>query len=308
MASGNYAKRITPQEPETTTIIPPRATRQLPAISGEEGQEARTTGHLQVPVPMQVPERMKAPMRKTAGLVVDQFKEPQFATHRTWLQPWLICMFVVIVSALVLLSAGMYQRVSQLVLLPPNGGQVYPIQVGGTYSNVSTWENSKGPLPTTKPITHGGPYSVMGKPTITAAFINEVLAAYHSPAAGTGQALYDLGVKYGIDPAFALAFFMHESTFGKYGMATITLSLGNMRCIPNYPCINNYAGFSSWQQGYEEWYKLIRNLYVAVWGKTTVAQIIPTYAPASDNNNEAAYIASVEHSIDTWHAGQIMVS
>ncbi len=307
MASGNYAKRITPQEPETTTIIPPRATRQLPAISGGLEAEPRTTGRLQVPAATQVTEQ-PARVRAAAGLVVDQFKERQFAKHRTWLQPWIICMFVIVISALVLLSAGMYQRVSQLVLLPPNGGQVYPIQLGGTYQNVSTWVNSQGPLPTKKPISHGGPYSVIGQPTISAAFINRVLNAYNSPAAGTGQALYDLGVKYGIDPAFALAFFLHESTLGKYGMATVTLSLGNLRCIPNYPCVNGYAGFSSWQQGYEEWYKLIRNLYVAVWGKTTVAEIIPTYAPSSDNNNVEGYIAAVEHSIDTWHAGQITVS
>jgi hypothetical protein len=304
MASGNYAKKIAPQEPEIATKIPPRATRQLQAISGRQEAEPRTTGRIQMPVQAL---RETEPVR-TAGLVVDQFKESHFAKHRTWLQPWIICVFVVVISAMVLLSAGMYQRVSQLVLLPPNGGQVYPIQIGGTYGNVSTWENSKGPLPTTKPITHGGPYSVIGKPTISAAFINEVLSAYNSPAAGTGQDLYNLGVKYGIDPAFALAFFMHESTFGKYGMATETLSLGNLRCIPNYPCINGYAGFSSWQQGYEEWYKLIRNLYVAVWGKTTVAEIIPTYAPSSDNNNVQGYINSVEHAIDTWHAGQIMVS
>src|SRR5579859_6395386 len=67
-------------------------------------------------------------------------------------------------------------------------------------------------------------YSVVGPPTVSAAFINRVLAAYHSPAAGKGQALYDLGVKYGIDPAFALAFFMHESSFGTSGEAAKSLS------------------------------------------------------------------------------------
>jgi hypothetical protein len=90
-------------------------------------------------------------------------------------------------------------------------------------------------------------YSVLSKPTITAAFINQVLAAYHSPATGKGQALYDDGVQYGIDPAFALAFFMHESTFGTAGEARITLALGNLRCIPNRPCVNT-AG-TACQQG-----------------------------------------------------------
>src|SRR5436309_10532110 len=63
------------------------------------------------------------------------------------------------------------------------------------------------------------PYSVLGAPTVSAAFINSVLAAAHSPAAGKGQALYDDGIKYGIDPVFALAFFQHESSFGTTGVA-----------------------------------------------------------------------------------------
>ncbi|MBV8695533.1 MAG: hypothetical protein JO183_08615, partial [Ktedonobacteraceae bacterium] len=57
--------------------------------------------------------------------------------------------------------------------------------------------------------------------------------------------------------------------------------------------------------GFEAWYKLIRNLYVVIWGLTTVDAIIPRYAPTSDNNNEAAYIAAVKHSIDNWRAGVI---
>jgi hypothetical protein len=164
------------------------------------------------------------------------------------------------------------------------------------------------------PIATNTGYSVLGKPTITAAFINQVLAAYHSPAAGQGQALYDLGVQYGIDPAFALAFFMHESTFGTAGEARITLALGNLRCIPNYLCVNTsgtacqtgqscYAKFSSWENGFKAWYQLICNLYVTDWGLVTVDQIIPKYAPAADHNDEKAYINALKYALDTWHAG-----
>src|SRR5581483_1686355 len=52
-------------------------------------------------------------------------------------------------------------------------------------------------------------YTVTGQPTITVDKINSILATYKSPAAGTGQELYSLGVQYGIDPVFALAFFHH---------------------------------------------------------------------------------------------------
>ena len=148
---------------------------------------------------------------------------------------------------------------------------------------------------------------MLGRPTLTVSFINQVLATYKSPAKGRGQALYDLGQQYGIDPAFALAFFMHESSFGNQGEATKSLSLGNLRCISNYRCEDNFAQFDSWEDGFKAWYQLIRNLYVAQWGLTTIDKIIPRYAPAADHNDEQAYINSLKHALDTWHAGQIIV-
>ena len=164
-----------------------------------------------------------------------------------------------------------------------------------------------------------GSYTLQGAPTISAAFINQVLAAYHSPAAGLGQALYDLGVKYGIDPVFALAFFWHESGFGTTGEARVTRSLGNERCLADRPCIDQdrggYALMQSWQDGFEHWYRLI--LYGYVQGQvtipivghvcTTVDQIVPVYAPSSDGNDEAAYIAAVKHAVDTWRHGVVWV-
>ncbi|HLI07062.1 MAG TPA: hypothetical protein VKV40_10895 [Ktedonobacteraceae bacterium] len=148
-------------------------------------------------------------------------------------------------------------------------------------------------------------YVVTGQPSISADFIDQVLAVYHSPAAGTGQAMYDLGVQYGIDPVFALAFFWHESTFGKYGMAAVTRSLGNLRCVAGYACYQGFAAFASWQTGYEAWYQLIRS-YVAH-GLKTVAQIVPTYAPSSDGNTPVSYIAAIEQAVNTWRTGEARV-
>jgi len=148
-------------------------------------------------------------------------------------------------------------------------------------------------------------YSVLGTPTLSPDFINRVLSAHNSPASGKGQTLYNLGVKYGIDPAFALAFFGHESSFGKNGEARSSFSLGNLRCIPTTVCKDNYAWFPTWEAGFEAWYKLIHDLYVNAWGLTTIDQIIPRYAPPGDNNNDDAYIASLKLSLNTWHTGQI---
>ena len=149
--------------------------------------------------------------------------------------------------------------------------------------------------------------NVLGSPTVSVAFINQVLKTYHSPAAGKGLALYEDGVTYGIDPVFALAFFMHESSFGTAGVARVTLSLGNIRCTRGYPsCYKGYRAYSSWEDGFVDWYKLIRNVYIGQWNLRTVDQIIPVYAPASENNVQA-YIAAVKHAINTWRAGQVIV-
>jgi hypothetical protein len=167
-------------------------------------------------------------------------------------------------------------------------------------------------------------YSVIGGPSVTSSFINQVLDHYGSPAAGQGQALYDLGVSYSVDPVFALAFFMHESSFGKAGMATVTLGLGNERCIPDRSCINSqggqcergqscYAQFYSWQDGFEHWYMLIKDGYVGGHVSSqcpcrTISQIIPVYAPNADHNNEAGYIAAVEMAVATWRKGSVVVA
>ena len=156
------------------------------------------------------------------------------------------------------------------------------------------------------------PSIVLGKPTLAASFVNRVLSAYHSPAVGTGQALYDLSVRYGVDDAYALAFFMHESTFGTTGVARATRSLGNIRCTPGYQCTLGYRAYATWQAGYEDWYHLIRDGYVtgqvsSTCPCVTVQQIIPVYAPEADGNDEQAYIAAVLSAVAAWRAGRVLV-
>ena len=321
MASGSYAKKKAVSRELAPTTIPlrARATQKLPELPEieemdepeevEEVEEVVTdspfakltkvlqTGLLQ---PVEEPGNLSWKSLVTTE-VVDEYAPHPLERHRSWLNPLLISLVCIILGAGVLLAAAVMQRPEQPGFVSFLGGQVYSMQVGGSLAK--TWQ-SNTPLPPKVPIpTHTGPYSVLGKPTITVNFINQVLASYNSPAAGKGQALYDLGVQYGIDPAFALAFFMHESTFGTAGEARSSLSLGNLRCIPNFECRDNYAWFPTWEAGFKAWYSLIRNLYVADWGLTTVDQIIPRYAPPSDNNNDSAYIASLKHAIDTWHAG-----
>jgi Mannosyl-glycoprotein endo-beta-N-acetylglucosaminidase len=182
---------------------------------------------------------------------------------------------------------------------------------------IQTWPNNavgyavgaSNPIPTIQARWFPGTQqtSVLGRPTLAPDFLNRVLVAAHSPAQGTGQALYALSVQYGIDDAYALGFFKHESGYGTTGVARVTRSLGNIRCSAGYTCISGYRAYSSWQAGYADWYQLILTLYIKQWHLTTPAQIIPVYAPASDGNDPPAYIADVEQSVSAWRKGDVQI-
>jgi hypothetical protein len=151
-----------------------------------------------------------------------------------------------------------------------------------------------------------GSDSVVGPPSVTAAFIDALLCRYQSPACGIGQTLHRLGVQYQIDPVFPLAFFYHESSLGKQGVATASKSIGNLRCVPQaMACPNHFAYFASWEDGAQAWYILIAGpLYVGA-GLTTLQTILPKYAPAGDGNFPNHYIAAVRTAVVLWRAGKV---
>lgn len=165
------------------------------------------------------------------------------------------------------------------------------------------------PVASPRPATQAGPaankgdgndFDVRRPPSIDAAGIARVLESYGSPAVGAAQTIYQLGVHYGIDPAFCLAFFIHESSAGTQGVARVTKSVGNIRATPGYRDYHGYRQYDSWEQGIDDWYRLIDDLYINQWGLTTVDEIIPVYAPASDGNDPNAYIAAVKQLVTSW--------
>jgi len=143
-------------------------------------------------------------------------------------------------------------------------------------------------------------YELLGAPTLSLAQIETVLQQYGSPAVGHGQGLYDLGLRYGINPAYALAFFVHESGCGTRGVARFTHSVGNIRWTAGYDNYEGYRSYPTWEAGIEDWYALITDLYIDGWNLKTVDEIIPVYAPYGDNNNPPGYIASVKSLVDSW--------
>jgi hypothetical protein len=147
--------------------------------------------------------------------------------------------------------------------------------------------------------------SVLGGPSLSADFINHVLSSAGSPAAGTGQALYDLSVESGIDDAYALAVFEKESSFGKYGAASQNHALGNIVCAGYPTCHGRFRWYPSWLVGEEDFYQLISREYVSR-GLSTVETITPVYAPSSENNT-GLYILQVRRSLLAFRQAQALV-
>lgn len=143
---------------------------------------------------------------------------------------------------------------------------------------------------------NGADQTVTGSPTISPKYIDKILSNAGSPAAGTGQWLYFFGLRYGIDPVYALAFFQKESSFGTRGVAVSTHSLGNIRSGPN-----SYQSYPSYIDGYEAWYSLIKHGYVEQRKLTTVGQIVPVYAPSVENDSDK-YITDIENAVSNWRS------
>jgi hypothetical protein len=156
-----------------------------------------------------------------------------------------------------------------------------------------------------------GDYTLSGAPSITAQQIDAILSSYGSPAAGSGAAWYDLGLKYGIDPAFAVAFFIHESSAGTNAAwaglkpdGASTHNVGNIICAGYATCYGRFRDYASWNDGIEDWYRLIDTEYIQGRGTRTVQDIIPIYAPSFENDVQS-YINSVTGMVDGWRTNGV---
>ncbi|MBA2394231.1 MAG: glucosaminidase domain-containing protein [Ktedonobacteraceae bacterium] len=142
--------------------------------------------------------------------------------------------------------------------------------------------------------------SILGRPSLSASFIENVLTLAHSPAQGTGQTFYTESLHTGIDDAFPFAFFLHESSLGRAGAATATRNPGNITCAHVPPCLGNFRLYPTWAAGVQALYHLLAHEYIP-FHRSTLETILPVYAPSSDGNDPLAYIAAVKASVVLWH-------
>ena len=159
-------------------------------------------------------------------------------------------------------------------------------------------------------MTAAGDYPLLGPPSISVGAFTSILQAAKSPAASEATGIFNALVKYGVDPAVGLAIFQHESSFGKSGTATKTLSIGNSRYygdqglgITKYVTASNgsFANYPSYTVAAED---LGRLLSSSMYGKSanynTVRTFAAKYAPAADHNSPSGYGAAVANSLAKW--------
>lgn len=212
-------------------------------------------------------------------------------------------MIIAIISLIIIAWLGPQNKQT---FLSGFSGLVDPAQVANTLGIPNPFAQATPNPP--------GDYRLRAPPSVSAQQIDSILASYHSPAAGTGQAWIDLGKKYDIDPAFAVAFFIHESTAGTHpGWAGLkpdgssTHNVGNIICAGYATCYGRFRDYGSWEEGIEDWYRLIAVEYIEGRGTETVADIIPIYAPAFENDVNA-YVRTVERLVDGWRSEHILGS
>jgi hypothetical protein len=158
------------------------------------------------------------------------------------------------------------------------------------------------PTPTLQPSLTPAPHplTLTGAASLDPARVDGILAAYGSPLYGHGKDLVDLSIRFGIDDAVALAFFVMESRAGTQGEAVLTHSFGNLRPMPGEPALDGYRTYHDWMEGAREWFKVLRTLYIDTMKLRTVDDVVPVYAPASDYNNPAAMIAGIHQLVRCW--------
>jgi N-acetylmuramoyl-L-alanine amidase len=155
-------------------------------------------------------------------------------------------------------------------------------------------------------------YAYAGAPDLTPDQFRAILEAAGSPGADEATGMYDALVRRGVRPSLWLAHWHHESGFGtnprsveiRYG----TMNPGAVRSIQNpehggvvIPTDRGpFVEYPTREAAARDWAERLRGPKYEGDGLLTVRQVIPRYAPASDNNEPTAYIDAVLADIERW--------
>jgi len=131
-----------------------------------------------------------------------------------------------------------------------------------------------------------------------------VLERAKSPAYAEVNTILSILERWRADRGIALAFFAHESSFGRKGIAVETKNWGNLRWgkrmirRTHHP----FAVYANWAASVEDWCELLSVVYCQCWKVCTLREILQRYAPSSDGNNPRRYADTVLRLIRMWQA------
>lgn len=138
-----------------------------------------------------------------------------------------------------------------------------------------------------------------------------IASLVNTPAAVDANESYDRIWKHRVSHAFCRAVFRHESTDGQFGITAEydTKSPGNTRTTRigkgtpiHPPGRGQFMKYDTWADGWEDLaFRIVDPTFVYVKeGRRTIAQIIERWAPSSDGNVPASYIAAVVRDMNEW--------
>ncbi|HLW01716.1 MAG TPA: hypothetical protein VKT82_23870 [Ktedonobacterales bacterium] len=144
--------------------------------------------------------------------------------------------------------------------------------------------------------------SIFQHPTISVVEVSRVLQSVNSPILPYAGDVYAYGIQYGIDPVFALAFWMKESREASDGsVAAVDHNPGYTEGLGTDTRVGRWAYWATWPEGIAGWYRYMRVFFIDGLGLTTVESILPIYAPSTENNT-SGYIAFVLQKVADWRA------
>lgn len=146
---------------------------------------------------------------------------------------------------------------------------------------------------------------------LDASDIDAILRRSGSPLAGLGTTILQAAQSHGIDPAFALAIWRHDSSFGKAGAGAKNFNPGNLICKAGRggSCNGRWHHYNSWADAVIDWFAYADRVYKSkpanqiILGEKINVHIIngfvKKYAPKSEND-VGKYIDSISSAFIMW--------
>lgn len=126
--------------------------------------------------------------------------------------------------------------------------------------------------------------SVVGSPSLPAAYVETIFQRVGSPMVGTGQAVEDAARAQNIDDAFALAVWWTETNDGAAGVGLVDRNPGSVRGSIGYPsAFDGYTIYPSYTAAVNYWFTMLKKVYIEL-GLTTVYAIAHPYVGTSTSD------------------------